>query len=114
MISKIQNDDFNYDEPEWEGVSDDAKFIIKQLLQKNPAKRMSLETFLQQPWVSGVSTGNADLTASLKRLQSFSKAHPNAGKQGMNSTIGKIQEDDPDLKDNEDIDDEEPGVVRFE
>eukprot|EP00475_Leptophrys_vorax_P021356 TRINITY_DN2906_c0_g1_i1.p2 TRINITY_DN2906_c0_g1~~TRINITY_DN2906_c0_g1_i1.p2 ORF type:complete len:169 (-),score=43.62 TRINITY_DN2906_c0_g1_i1:99-605(-) len=112
MINKIQNDDFNFDEPEWEGISDDAKFIIRQLLQKSPTRRMSLETFLQQPWVTGVSTGNADLTASLKRLQSFSKAHATAGKQ-INS-IGKIQEDDPDLKENEELDDEEPGVVHFD
>lgn len=72
LISRISNDDFDFDEPEWQGISDDAKFIIRRLLQKDPKKRMTLDAFLNTPWVLGDSTTSADLTNSVKRMASFS------------------------------------------
>jgi len=83
LISRISNDDFDFDEPEWEGISDDAKFIIRRLLQKNPKKRMTLEAFLNTSWVLGDTSNTVDLTSSVKRMASFSARYrPIPGKVG--------------------------------
>jgi serine/threonine protein kinase len=112
LITRITNDDFDFDEPEWDGISDDAKFIIRRLLQKDPSKRMSLEAFLATPWVTGSVTGNADLSASMKRMQSFSHKYKQGAAAAKLEAINdnKATQDEPDFKDNEEIDDDEPGA----
>jgi serine/threonine protein kinase len=79
LITRITNDDFDFDEPEWDGISEDAKFTIRRLLQKDPAKRMSLEAFLNTAWVTGAVAGNTDLSSSVKRMQSFSQKYRPGG-----------------------------------
>jgi len=114
LITRITNDDFDFDEPEWDGISDDGKFIIRRLLQKDPAKRMSLENFLASPWVTGTATGNADLSASMKRMQSFSHKYKQGGASAAKlDTISdnKQAEEDTDYKENEDVEEDGPGVV---
>ena len=45
---------FDFDQPEWEIVSDLAKDLLKKLIVKNPAERLDSEQLLQHPWFTGV------------------------------------------------------------
>jgi hypothetical protein len=43
---------------------------------------MSLEAFLNTPWVTGEVAGNTDLSSSVKRMQSFSQKYRPGGAAG--------------------------------
>lgn len=43
-----------FDLPVWNGVSDTCKDLIKRLLNKNPAQRISLEDALSHKWFENV------------------------------------------------------------
>lgn len=77
LIDRISKDDFDFNEPEWDGISAEAKFIIRRLLQKDPAKRLKLDEFLNTPWVNLQVEGSRDLSGSVKRFQSFSARYRN-------------------------------------
>lgn len=68
LIDNICRGKFNFDEPEWQDVSEAAKSIITALLHRDPAQRMSIEQFLKTPWISGDGS-NTSLGRSQKRLQ---------------------------------------------
>ena len=40
--------------PEWDGVSDQAKDFVKQLMMYNPNDRLSAEDALVHPWITGL------------------------------------------------------------
>ncbi|XP_055698599.1 MAP kinase-interacting serine/threonine-protein kinase 1 [Phlebotomus papatasi] len=51
LFESIQDGRFGFPEPEWDGVSDEAKDLIKGLLVKEAPKRLSAEAVLQHPWI---------------------------------------------------------------
>lgn len=50
IARKILYDEINTDDPEWEGVSEEAKGIVKSLLRKNLVERASLQDLLEEEW----------------------------------------------------------------
>lgn len=59
---------------EWDNISDDAKNLIKQMLNVDPKKRISAFEALNNPWITKYATvekDNPSHTLSLKNLQSF-------------------------------------------
>ncbi len=54
----------------WDFVSNDAKELIKGLLQKDRHKRITLEEVLNHPWVTKRNQGIADLR---RKSDDFSK-----------------------------------------
>lgn len=53
MKKRIRNGQYTFPDPEWSAVSWDAKEIIKKLLNTDPARRMTIEEFMKEPWVNG-------------------------------------------------------------
>ena len=47
---------FDLSEPEWDDVSDDAKNLVKQMLEHDPAKRISAGDAIQHPWIKNTAT----------------------------------------------------------
>jgi calcium-dependent protein kinase len=64
IYSKIEKGDYNLKGSEWENVSDEAKDLIKKLLEKNINKRITAQEALKHPFI----TNNA-----VKKNQSFNK-----------------------------------------
>ena len=38
-------------EEDWQNVSQDAMLLIRQMLEKDPQKRVSMETVMASPWL---------------------------------------------------------------
>jgi serine/threonine protein kinase len=68
---------FTFHHEYWDGISPDAKNLIRRLLTVDPDKRMTAEEALQHPWMTGRTSGNdLDLTrknisANLKKFKQF-------------------------------------------
>ena len=50
LISKIKKGEYNFSDPGWELVSDDAKYLITMLMEVDPLKRISAEIALTHKW----------------------------------------------------------------
>lgn len=46
---------FTLDEEEWENVSNEAKDLVRKLLEFNPDKRISASEAIQHPWIINVA-----------------------------------------------------------
>lgn len=51
LLSKIKNCEYSFPKEQWEGISDEAKDLIGQLLQTNAKLRPTAEKVLQHPWL---------------------------------------------------------------
>lgn len=51
MKRRIRNGQYEFPDPEWSQVSEDAKNLIKKLLRTDPAERLSIQEFMNSPWV---------------------------------------------------------------
>lgn len=80
IFNKIENDEPDYTISEFDYVSEEAKDLLKKLLQKNPNKRISAKEALLHPWIkkytninnSANKSNNKGLGLSLKNcLQTF-------------------------------------------
>ena len=50
LLRRINEADFSFEDPGWQRISDDAKDLIQQLLQRDPADRPFVEDVLQHPF----------------------------------------------------------------
>ena len=51
IIESVLKGKYSLDEPEWDDISEEAKDLIKKLLDYDPAKRISAGEALQHPWI---------------------------------------------------------------
>ena len=56
LFKKIMEVQYDFDDPSWEDVSNDAKNLIRHLLVGEPSKRYTAEQCLHDPWVTGVQS----------------------------------------------------------
>ena len=53
MFENIEKAAYDFSDPMWETVSEEAKSMIKCLLERDPAKRLTAEEALRHPWMAG-------------------------------------------------------------
>ena len=51
LFKKIMDVQYDFDDPSWDDVSQDAKDLIKALLVKEPKNRLTAVQVLEHPWV---------------------------------------------------------------
>eukprot|EP00118_Oscarella_pearsei_P010657 m.66586 g.66586 ORF g.66586 m.66586 type:complete len:493 (+) comp35394_c0_seq9:1470-2948(+) len=51
LYAQIKGAQYDFPSPEWDSVTDEAKGLIKNLLQLNPLKRMTAAEALSHPWI---------------------------------------------------------------
>mmetsp|Transcript_16066 Transcript_16066/g.22882 ORF Transcript_16066/g.22882 Transcript_16066/m.22882 type:complete len:276 (+) Transcript_16066:1307-2134(+) len=73
LYKAIIQQELVFDPSFWNGVSQDAQELVRGLLQKNPAKRMTAQQALNSSWFQGDSTRLAliNLQETSKRLKVF-------------------------------------------
>eukprot|EP01098_Paradermamoeba_levis_P010031 TRINITY_DN419_c0_g1_i1.p1 TRINITY_DN419_c0_g1~~TRINITY_DN419_c0_g1_i1.p1 ORF type:complete len:219 (+),score=52.64 TRINITY_DN419_c0_g1_i1:641-1297(+) len=78
VLERIKKVDFDFSDPSWQCVSEDAKSLIKNLLVKDPQKRMTADECLENTWIKGITCGTVALATSSKLKDSY---HPNGMKK---------------------------------
>jgi len=68
LFENIMNGNYDFPDPEWTEVSQEAKDFIKHILVVDPQKRFSAEQCLEDAWIKN----NTQPKKDMKRLQSFS------------------------------------------
>jgi len=76
-LTSIDAVKYDFDDEVWEKISDDAKKIIQNLLQKDPEKRKSCAELLETDWVTGKVTVSKEINpkvlANITRLDKMRK-----------------------------------------
>ncbi|XP_071776871.1 MAP kinase-activated protein kinase 2-like [Centroberyx gerrardi] len=52
MKRRIRNGQYEFPNPEWSDVSEEAKQLIRHLLKTEPTQRMSITEFMNHPWIN--------------------------------------------------------------
>jgi calcium-dependent protein kinase len=79
VLAKVRRANFNFRFIDWKGVTEDAKDLIRQLLQSNPLSRFTAEQALQHSWMN-VTAPKVDVVAAslhhgfVERLRDFQAA----------------------------------------
>ncbi|CAE7513405.1 CPK2, partial [Symbiodinium sp. KB8] len=69
IYSRIRKGMYRFQGAEWQRRSDDAKDMVRSLLQLDPAKRLNVHTALQHPWI--VYEGEPHLPPTSPRIVSL-------------------------------------------
>lgn len=71
IMRRIVRAQYKFRESEWAQVSDDAKELVRALLQVNPEQRLSAEEALKHPWCTSntLSVASLSSTAGLRAMQ---------------------------------------------
>lgn len=74
IMHRIKGGQFDFNGPEWEHVSPQAKNITKGMLTVDPAKRLRMEDLLDSPWLEGGMGGLLATPGILNRSQRGAEA----------------------------------------
>ena len=73
MYKEIQTKPMKMEGAEWSHTTAAARELISGLLEKDPAKRYTIEQALEHPWVTG-EAGTAPISKSIiKSMQNFNR-----------------------------------------
>jgi len=65
LYRKIKRAEYDMPSPYWDNISNNAKDLVRKLLQPDPKKRMTAAMTLQHPWCKG-GAADKDLGANMK------------------------------------------------
>jgi calcium-dependent protein kinase len=57
IIEAVLRGKYTLDEPEWEDISDEAKDLVRKMLEYDPVKRISASDALQHKWIKTHTQG---------------------------------------------------------
>jgi serine/threonine protein kinase len=52
VLDLVTSATYDFDDPEWKDVSDNAKLLVEQILQRHPRERLTLDGILHHPWMT--------------------------------------------------------------
>jgi len=64
---------YDFDDPSWDEVSEDAKDLIRHLLVKNPEERYSAQQCREHPWIVGKGLSDKKLNPKIEKLAEIQK-----------------------------------------
>jgi len=68
LFKKIMDVKYDFDDPSWDDVSEEAKNLIRHLLVKDPKERYTAKQCLDDSWVQGATCGDKMLTMKEVKL----------------------------------------------
>jgi len=76
VLEKVVKGLYEFKDSEWEGVSENAKDLIRKLLEYSPEKRLSADEALNHPWFRSTLgesriTNKSMVIKNLKNFQNF-------------------------------------------
>ena len=69
LFKKIMDVKYDFDDPSWDDVSEEAKDLIRNLLVKDPKKRLTAGEVAKSPWVKGESA--QDKVLQMNQLKEY-------------------------------------------
>uniref|UniRef100_A0A7N5ZZN6 Protein kinase domain-containing protein n=1 Tax=Anabas testudineus TaxID=64144 RepID=A0A7N5ZZN6_ANATE len=84
LFSKIMKAEYAFHSPFWDDISESAKDLISNLMEKNPMKRFTTEQALKHPWIVGETPKNQDIYRSVYQQmeKNFAKSKWKVGSGG--------------------------------
>lgn len=80
---------YDFIEPEWDDVSEDAKDLVKKLLAYDPNKRISAEDALKHKWIKTMAKAEKlEKTIATKTLQNLRNFRVNSHFSIYNNYLG--------------------------
>jgi len=84
--------DLMFPSPDWDGISQESINLIKNLLDRDPSKRMKIEELAENPWISGVKITDISLKSkgtikTLKLYNSIRKVGSIRAKRDQRSSV---------------------------
>ncbi|XP_076022868.1 calcium/calmodulin-dependent protein kinase type 1D-like [Genypterus blacodes] len=75
LFSKIMKAQYEFDSPSWDDISESAKDFIRNMMQKNPDMRYTIEQALRHPWIIGKTARSQDIyySVSVQIQKNFAK-----------------------------------------
>ena len=89
MKRKIRAGNFEFPEAEWGKVSDEAKKLIKGMLETEPEKRLTIDDIIKSPWISRYYSVPATPLSSLDILKKDIDLHE--FQQSMGSALDEMR-----------------------
>lgn len=74
LLKKIKDCDYDFEDDVWTNVGNNAKDLIRGLLQLDPEKRMTIDQYLASPWIMGEGVKDKQLKLVVDRLSKFNDA----------------------------------------
>ncbi|KAF7669484.1 hypothetical protein LDENG_00189670 [Lucifuga dentata] len=76
LFSKIMKAQYEFDSPFWDDISESAKDFIRNMMQKNPDMRYTMEQALRHPWIIGKTARSQDIyySVSVQIQKNFAKS----------------------------------------
>jgi len=71
MLENIEKGEWEWIGDQWDDVSEDAKDLIKRLIDPNPETRYTIDQALAHPWISGSNVGSKSLNAIKDNMRKF-------------------------------------------
>jgi len=71
LFKKIMDVKYDFDDPSWDDVSEDAKDLIRHLLVKNPDERFSAQQCKEHSWIKGTNLTDKKLNPKIDKLASM-------------------------------------------
>jgi len=68
LFKKIMDVKYDFDDPSWDDVSEDAKDLIRHLLVKNPEERYTAQQCKEHPWIKGTNLTDKKLNPKIDKL----------------------------------------------
>jgi calcium/calmodulin-dependent protein kinase I len=68
LYKMIKKGEYDFPDPYWTDISDNAKNLVKCLLTVNPTKRYTAEQVLAHPWIAGTEQSTRNLGDAHARL----------------------------------------------
>jgi serine/threonine protein kinase len=83
LFKKIMDVKYDFEDPSWDDVSEDAKNLIRNLLKKEPSERYTARQCLDDKWVQGQASSKKTITVTKVSLGMKGKAPTDAEGDGM-------------------------------
>lgn len=71
LFELIKSGKLDFTGPQWEKISDEAKDLIKKLLDIDPNKRYKADQICKHPWITGEKALTKDLSEVTEKLREF-------------------------------------------
>jgi len=69
LYRQIKKGQYEFPDPYWTDITEDAKSVVKGLLCVNPKKRWTPDKLLQTPWVTGKASSTCFPSGQVQRLR---------------------------------------------